>query len=270
MNGDGSDVHRVGSLQIPDLSWAEWTPDSKHVVVVARFDGTPKLRIFDTGAGGTYRDLAPDYLPRPAEVAFRPPNGDEIVFRAQRRSNPGFFGLFSMKTDGSDVRTIIEPTTPVAIDFDLKYLAFTADGSRIFYMHKSNMSVPESPMELWVMNADGTDRQRFVHVDGAGWEGEQTISPDGRYLAFYYVTTGPGGQIAVVRTDGTGPVVDVGDPLPGTASFIWSPDSTKLMVLRHENTQFVRPWLLDPAGGPGTRIPIDIEADEPDWQRLAP
>jgi len=270
MNADGSDVHRVGDISVPDLNWAEWTPDSKHLVVIARFDGTTKLRIFDTVADGTYRDLAPDYLPYPAEVAFRPPNGDEIFFRAQLRNNPGFFGLFSMKQDGSDLRTIIEPNTAVSIDFDLKFLAFTADGSRIFYMHKSNLSVPESPMELWVMNADGSDRHRFVHVDGAGWEGEQTVSPDGQYLAFYYVTTGPGGQIAVVRTDGTGPVVKVGDPLPGTASFVWSPDSTKLLVLRHEDTPLVRPWLLDPAGGPGTRIPIDIEGEEPDWQRLAP
>lgn len=268
-NADGSNAHRVGTGPIVDSTWTAWTPDSRHLVVVARFDGTTKLRLFDAAADGTYRDLAPDYLPYPAEVAFRPPAGDEIYFRAQLRTQPGFFGVFAMNLDGSNVRTIIEPQTAVSIDFDLKYLSFTADGSRIFYMHKSDLSVPDSPMELWVMNADGSNQHRFVHVDGAGWEGEQTVSPDGKWLAFYYVTSGPGGQIAAVRTDGTGPVVDLGDPLPGTSSFVWSPDSTKLLVVPHADTQFVRPYLLDPSGGPGTRIPIDIEPEEPDWQRLA-
>ena len=270
MNADGSDTHRISNQPVTELNWAEWAPDSKHVVVIGRFDGAARLRIIDAGATGAYRDLARDYVPVPEEVTFRPPNGDEIIFRAQRRTNPGFFGLFAMNADGSNIRTIIEPTVPVSIDFDLKFLSFTPDGSRIFYLHKSNLNVADSPMELWVMNADGTNQHRFVHVNGAGWEGEQTVSPDGKYVAFYYVTTGPGGQIAVARTDGTGPVVDVGDPLPGTASYVWSPDSTKLLVIPHETTQFVQPYLLDPTGGPGTRAPLQIEPEEPDWQRLAP
>jgi hypothetical protein len=255
MNADGSAPHRVAD----GTDWQNWTPDSQHLVVIGRFGGPARIRILDA-AGGGYRDLAADYLPLPTDLTFSPPAGDEIVFRAQLRKNPGFMGLFVMNADGSNIRTLIKPTVPIALEFDMGSLAFTPDGSRILYTHW----VDDMHMELWVINADGTDNHRFVHVDGATWEGSATVSPDGRYVAFWR-SIGSDGNIVVVRADGTGPVIDIG---PGLASpsFSWSPDSTKLLVVPHEG-QLVQPYLFDPTGGPGTRLSLQIDPEAADWQR---
>lgn len=265
MNADGSSPHRVGDGPIVGLEWANWTPDSHHLVVIGRFGGPAQIRILDA-ANGTFRDLATDYLAVPAELWFSPPRGDEIVFRAQLRTNPGFMGLFVMKADGTDIRTLVEPTVPITIGLDMSSLAFTPDGQRLFYTHYYD----DMHMELWVMNANGTNKHRFVHVEGGcNWEGQATVSPDGQFVAFWRCLTDGGGQISIARADGTGPVVDTGPEFNGTTTFGWSPDSTKLLVILNESGQFVQPYLLDPAGGPGTRVPLQIEPEGPDWQRLA-
>jgi dipeptidyl aminopeptidase/acylaminoacyl peptidase len=261
MNVDGSAPHRVGDSTIAGLDWSNWTPDSQHLVVIGSFGGPARMRILDA-ADGAYRDLASDYLPLPADVSFSPPTGEEIVFRAQLRKNPGFMGLFVMNADGSNIRALIEPTVPIAQDLDMSSLTFTPDGSRIFYTHYYDESI-----QLWVMNADGTDKHRFVHVDGASWEGQATVSPDGRYVAFWR-SIGSDGNIVIVRADGTGPVVDIG---PGLSApiFGWSPDGTKLLVVPHESPDLVQPYLFDPTGGPGTRLTLQINPEGGDWQRRA-
>ena len=267
VNADGGSPHRVGDGPIAGLEWSNWTPDSKHLLVIGRFDGDIRIRIFEARANGAYRDLATDYLPDPAELTFSPPTGAEIVFRAQLRKNTGLMGLFVMNADGTNIRTLVEPTVPVGITMDMAGLAITPDGQRIFYTHYYD----EAHMQLWVMNADGTNKHQFVHVDsGCDWEGLPAVSPDGRYVAFWRCLPDNKGQISIARADGTGPVVDAGPAFAGvTTSYGWSPDSTKLLVIPNESGQFVRPYLLDPAGGPGTRPPLEIEPENPDWQRLA-
>ena len=64
-------------------------------------------------------------------IAFRPPFGDEILFRAHGRSRNT--ALFVMNADGTNVRTLIEPTNPVDVGEDLNNATYSADGSRIFY-----------------------------------------------------------------------------------------------------------------------------------------
>jgi Tol biopolymer transport system component len=267
MNADGSQPHRVGAGPVAGLEWANWTPDSRHLVVIGRFDGDIKIRIFDSSASGTYRDLAQDYLPDPAELTFSPPAGNEIVFRAQLRKNPGKMGLFVMNADGTNIRTLVEPTVAIDITMDMAGLAFTPDGQRIFYTHYYD----DMHMQLWVMNADGTNRHQFVHVEsGCNWEGLPAVSPDGQYVAFWRcLPDNNEGQISIARADGTGSVVDAGPKFVGvTTTYGWSPDSTKLLVIPNESGQFVQPYLLDPTGGPGTRLNVQIEPENPDWQRL--
>ena len=80
-------------------------------------------------------------------------------------------------------------------------------------------------------------------------------------------TTGPAHGVAVVRADGTGPVIDTGPPLSGTARWVWAPDSSKiLMVPNDEGT--VKAYLLDPNGGPWTMVPSESDLNI-DWQRVA-
>jgi Tol biopolymer transport system component len=200
-------------------------------------------------------------------LTFSPPAGDEIVFRAQLRRNPGLMGLFRMNADGTNIRTLVEPTVPIAITTDMSSLGFTPDGQRIFYTHYYD----DMHTQLWVMNADGTNKRQFVPVEGGcNWEGSPAVSPDGRYVAFWRCLPDSNGQISIARADGTGSVVDAGPVFIGvTTTFGWSPDSTKLLVIPNGSGQFVQPYLLDPAGGPASRPPPQIEPENPDWQRIA-
>jgi Tol biopolymer transport system component len=116
------------------------------------------------------------------------------------------------------------------------------------------------------MNADGSDPHAVFPANSQAWEGQPALSPDGRWLAFWHVPHDvPSVQVSVVRADGTGPVIRTGPPLTGTASWVWSPDSSKILMCCAANGGAV---LLDPEGGPWTAVPWQSDADI-DWQRTA-
>ena len=97
--------------------------------------------------------------------------GKEILFRALVGLK---YGLFVMNADGTNVRTLVEPTNPVDIDRTSTPRRTRTDGSRIFYQRW----FPDS-IQLWVMNADGSDPHEFVSEPGPGW----TASPIRRPMA---------------------------------------------------------------------------------------
>ncbi len=73
--------------------------------------------------------------------------------------------------------------------------------------------------------------------------------------------------MAVIAADGTGPVILTGPKLSGGAHWVWSPDSTKILMFQND-VDAAKAWLLDPAGGPATTLPWTSNGDL-DWQRLA-
>ena len=174
------------------------------------------------------------------------------------------YGLFVMDADGTNVRTLIEPTNPADVGEDLNNATYSADGSQIFYQRW----FPDS-IQLWVMNADGSDPHEFFPEPGPGWDGVPIPSPDGRWVAYWHVIQdGRATQrLSVVRADGTGQIIPTGPDLLGNANFTWSPDSTKILMIP-SNGSSPSGFLLDPAGGPWTTVPWRSDVDI-DWQRLA-
>jgi len=118
------------------------------------------------------------------------------------------------------------------------------------------------------MNADGSNQHRFVSDLDRAWEG--AVSPDGQRIAFWRVfNERPTQRISVVRADGTGPVAQTGPELNGLASWVWAPDSSKILMVPGDSVDIGRHHLLDPDGGPWTTTAWQART-EPDWQRLAP
>ncbi len=109
---------------------------------------------------------------------------------------------------------MIRPTNPVDVGEDLNSATYSADGSRIFYQRW----FPDS-IQLWVMNADGSDPHEFFPEPGPGWDGVALPSPDGRWVAYWHVIQdGRATQrVSVVRADGTGQIIPTGPDLLGTA-----------------------------------------------------
>jgi Tol biopolymer transport system component len=265
MRDDGSDVTKITSLPLLEVVWATWTPDGRRLAVIHPVDGVNQLDLLDVEGRQPPQRL--DAAVNADSIAFRPPYGREILFRSVVG---GKLGLFAMAADGTtNPRTLVTPTNTVDLGEDLNAATYSADGSRIFYQRW----FPDS-IQLWVMNADGTDPHEFVSKPGPGWDGIAQPSPDGQWVAYWDVPedgsdglTGPQ-RISVVRADGSGPVIQTGPRLSGTAHWVWSPDSTKILMIPDDGSS-ASAYLLDPTGGPYTPVPWQSDTDL-DWQRDAP
>lgn len=263
---DGSELRRLTSTPISNDSWVQWAPDSRHLAIVRQVEttGCPTTvcltRQFELiDLSGKVQTIATadgmDF------VQFRPPDAQELMYRARV---DGKWGLFAMDPDGSNVRTLAQPTVPGEMDLSFGAATYSADGSRIFYQHGDAGGC----CQLWVMNADGTDAHEFLPL-GPAWDGEALPSPDGTKIAYWHNLNdaGPHG-ITVARADGTGPAIETGPVMASGAHWVWSPDSTKILLYAND-TETAKAWLVDPEGGPPTTVPWGSNGDL-DWQRLAP
>jgi hypothetical protein len=271
VRSDGSDLKVVTPTPIDDADWKwiGWMPDSRRVGVIHPVDGAYQLDTFDaSGNGPVQRVTAAAGL---THIAFRPPTGQEILFRAPRE-HAGFigYGLYAMNADGSDRRLLVEPAVDSAVgDLDLINPTYSADGSRVFYNRWVGGPTQGTGgcCSLWVMNADGSDQHQFVNA-GLAWDGDAAPSPDGKWVAFHHEPNdSPPHGVFFARADGTGELIESGPPVSSTALFVWAPDSSKLLMFPVQNSNEPA-YLLDPQGGPWVATKWAQENDL-DWQRMA-
>jgi hypothetical protein len=259
VNEDGSHLIRVTAEPIAWVRSAVWAPDGRLAVIHQVSAGTNRLDLYDTTGRGSVQSIVSAV--GMDGVGFRPPDGREIMYRALV---DGKWGLFAMDLDGSNARTIVEPAIDAGIDLSFAMATYSADGKRIFYERGTN----DGCCRLWVMNADGSDPHEFVPPASDAWDGEAVVSPDGTRVAYWHnPNDGPAHGVAVVRADGTGPVIETGPKLTSPAIWVWSPDSTKILMIPDDGSSTTA-YLLDPDGGPYTRLPWQFDRS-PDWQRLA-
>jgi TolB protein len=139
------------------------------------------------------------------------PDGSRIVFTSLK---DGDLEIYTMRTDGSDVRRLT--TTP---GYDGGAF-FSPDGSKIVYRahHPADSAsqaeyralltqglVRPSRMEIWIMDADGTNQRQVTSLGGANFA--PYFTPDGRRIIFASNYTNPRGRdfdLYLVSLDGTG------------------------------------------------------------------
>ncbi len=182
----------------PDYSKGyTWLVSPEYDIFTAKPDGTD-LRQFTTTPGYD------------AEATISP-KGDRIVFTSIRN---GDLDLYSMNLDGSDVRQLTN---------DLGYdggAFFSWDGSMIVYrawhytdtaeaaayrsLLAQNMVRP-SRMELWIMNADGSNKRQITHNGAANFA--PFFNPDNRRIIFSSNMDDPKGRnfdLYLINIDGSG------------------------------------------------------------------
>lgn len=205
----------------PDYSkgyvWALYEYD----IYTSKLDGSDLVRLTDTPGYDAEATLSPD--------------GKRLVFTSMR---DGDLDIYTMNVDGSDVRRLTH-----RIGYDGGPF-FSPDGKRIVYrswypegpqevadyqaLLKDGLVRP-SRMELWVMNADGTDQRHITHLGGANFA--PYFHPDGQRVIFASNYKDPQSRnfdLYLVNLDGTGltPVTTSGE-FDGFPMF--SPDG-KLLV----------------------------------------
>lgn len=129
--------------------------------------------------------------------------------------------VYTMAFDGSDLRRL---TDDPAID---AFPVYSPDGDRIAFA-----SERLGKQELFVMNADGSDQVRLVHIDDDLDETHPTWSADGGQIAFIRSIVPPGtaGGLWVMGSDGSDPHLLLSAPL--VAFPTWSPDGTRIAFQR--------------------------------------
>lgn len=268
---DGTDVRTVSSTPLGDGPWWwGWTPDSRSIAAVLNGSGDSRLLIFDTTTSAPPREIETGLTVD--APAFRPPNGDEILFRGDDGSK---VGLYVMKADGSGLRAIVGPRALENDDGsqgDYRNPAWSPDGSQIVYQERS---LDDGFLRIHVAKADGSGAHAVGFTTGDTWNDLGVWSPDGTRIAFERGGESSQGYAVVRLADGAVTTIQASPTCCGT-SLSWSPDGTTILAV---------PWLgehamlLDPAGGPVTALPFGAEGEgstgigagaAAHWQRLAP
>ena len=138
------------------------------------------------------------------------PDGRKVVFTSLK---DGDLDIYTMNVDGTDLRKLT--TTP---GYDggpwwspdgtkLVYRAWHPEGDSLtaYRALLAQRLVRPNRMELWLMNADGSDQHQITHLGGANFGPSWT--PDGRRLIFssnYRQPRSGNFDLFLVNLDGTG------------------------------------------------------------------
>ena len=277
VNVDGSNERKITSTPIDQLTWGAFSPDGRHVVLIHQVgvpigscsgDGcvTRQVDVFGTDGSGRSETIAT--ARGLSYIQFRPPDGQELLYRAVV---DGHWGLFTMDIHGANIKPIVAPTVPQEMDATFATASYSPDGRVVsFNMYTSDASDGDPGCcQLFAVNASGGLPRRLVNSPTNTWDGDPVTSPDGKWVAFWHnLPDQATQQVAVIAADGTGDVILTGPALAGGAHWVWSPDSTKILMFRND-TDADQAYLLDPAGGPATRVPWTSDGFL-DWQRIAP
>jgi TolB protein len=183
------------------------------------------------------------------------PDGRRIVFTSLK---DGDLDIYTMNVDGTDVRRL---TTTPGYDGGPWW---SPDGTQIVYRawHPADSAlasyrallaerlVRPNRMELWVMNADGSNQRQITRLGGANFGPSWT--PDGRRLIFSSNHTQPRSgnfDLYLIALDGTGleritthGAFD-GFPMfsPDGRSLVWA--SNRHAASPNETNLFVADWV---------------------------
>jgi len=218
MRPDGSHVRPLKRARGSPVAHAldlEWSPDGSRLAFAA------EDTIWAMDADGS--DLVRFALPEGATAAMSPtwsPEGREIAYTAYQE---GDRDIWVVSADGSEQRRLVR--TPDAWEAGVDW---SPSGGKLAVV--SDGWVPR----LWIMNADGTNRQRLTGRGSTGrvFEAfEPEWSPDGRRIAFAG-DMGSGYDIYVIGLDGRPAVRLTTNFAVPDRSPTWSPDGRRIAFTR--------------------------------------
>jgi Tol biopolymer transport system component len=202
----------------------------------------PSYDIFTADADGSNIRRLTDAEGYDAEATVSP-DGKKIIFTSMR---DGDLDLYSMNADGTNVKRL---TTEPGYDGGA---FFSPNGKQIVYRsyhpktdaeiarYKQRLSenlIEPNNFEIWVMNADGTNKRQVTKLGAASFA--PFFTPDGKKIIFctnYFATDQRkrNFDLALINADGTGlERVTFNETFDGFPMF--SPDGKKLVFASNRN-----------------------------------
>jgi Tol biopolymer transport system component len=191
--------------------------------------GNGDLTAYDpaTGAQSTIATISADG--EVSDPAYTPDGARLAYLLGSAQSGGGEVWVLDTKTLGTK-----RLTTCGCARFS--HLSWSPDGLRLVFVDSD---------QLYVIDADGTNKTQLTHLPAVQFATQPTWSPDGTRIAFKVQD-----QIDVVRPDGTGLAVLLRD-VNGPSDPAWSPDGSRIAYLLDPPSSDAfdfQLWLMDPDG----------------------
>jgi Tol biopolymer transport system component len=272
MNIDGSNVHMV-STGMGRTTCSYFFPNGKRILYSSTHLGAKECPPRPDFSHGYVWAVYPSY-----DVFTAKPDGSDLK---QLTKTPGYDAESTISTDGKkivftsmrdgdlDIYTMdITGKNVRRLTNELGYdggAFFSADGKQIVYRsyhpqtpeeiatYKEKLAenlVAPTVFEIWVMNADGTNKRQVTHLGKASFA--PYFFPDGKRIIFASNVNDPKGRdfdLYVVNTDGSGlERITYNDSFDGFPMF--SPDGKKLAFASNRNAKvrgdtnvFIADWV---------------------------
>jgi TolB protein len=255
--GEHSDIYAIrpdggGLKRLTDSTGEAKHPDvSQDGKIVYEDDEATRAVIAIADANGRHRVVL-----TPSGFQGQPawsPEGDRIVF--ERDAGPGDNGLWTMRSNGSDLRRLTRNPYPGAecgCDTDP---AFSPDGRRISFVRVRAESSGQGA--LFVMDRNGRDPRRIT-----SWRLDPGIKhawkPDGSQIMVStnaHPQPGESSNLYVLRPDGTGlrALTDFAEGTPNALAGSWSPDG-RLIAFKSDESGAYQIHLMNADGSDRRRI----------------
>jgi Tol biopolymer transport system component len=169
------------------------------------------------------------------------PDGSWLAFVSTRNDPYDDRDIYRMDADGTDQRqlTFNDPGSETPARIGDEQPSISPDGTQIAFASNTHYDDPDSPgyhvdqLDIYVMNADGTEEPRRLTFDGAyayplaKQSTNPVWSPDGNRIAYESTRSG-NSEIFVMNADGSGEPINVSNDPSRDSEPAWSPDGTQI------------------------------------------